>query len=346
MFIGILTSFLWPRFGINRAFILLKNIPERVQLLLLSLHYFPLLIFPLLLGIKAKLSRLWLGIFTGAIFLFLLHFDIFPIGNVLYIEGLYSKSDFRSDFSFFDNIFFKSGFSLIVAYSISKLILFAVSKSKTIAGSVSKYFDAVDLFLILNIVFNFLVLFISSDFYDRYLLPAFVSFFILIIKRLQHRFDVTRYTVLGLIVLIFITLSLPLEFSARTSLMWKQARALTEKTGLIKQIDLNDTYTKFNTMVKLNDYSGKDLPGEFEKKCFVQKYTAESTSPFWQKAEKFEETLDSKFHIRRKPYKSLKKTNLSRASKNEDKFIFNEEYPSVIFNLVGKRAYVASWCRE
>lgn len=344
--IGILVSLLWPRFGVNRSFILLKQVLERIQLLLLSLHYYPLFVFPLLLWIKAKFSSFWLGIITGLIFLFLLNFDIFPVGNILYVEGLYSKSDFRSNFSFFDNIFFKSGFSVIVAYSISKLILFAVSIFKANGSSLFKYFDAVDLFLILNIVFNFAVLLISSDFYDRYLLPTFISFFILIVKRLQYRFNLNVFAIVGLILFIFVTLVLQWEFSQRTLLMWKQARALTEKTGLVKQLDLNDTYTKYMTMVKMNDYSGKDLPGEFEKKCFVQKYTTESTSPFWQKAEQFEQKLDNKFHIRRKPFKSLKKTNLSRASKNEDKFIFNEEYSSLIFNLVGKKSYVASWCRD
>lgn len=346
MLFGILTSFLWPRFGVNRAFILLKNIPERIQLVLLSLHYSPLFIFPLLLGLKAKFFRIWLGIITGAVFLFLLNFDIFPVGNILYIEGLYSKSDFRSNFSLFDNIFFKAGLSLIIAYSISRLVIFVISKYKTIAGSISKYFDSVDILLILNVVLNFGVLLLSSDYYDRYLLPAFVCFFILIVKRLQHRFNVNFLTILGVAIFIFVTVALQWDYSQKTSLMWKQARALTDKTGLVKQIDVSDTYTKYSTMIKMNDYSGKDLPGEFDKKCFVQRYSGEMASPFWNTVEQFEEKLDNKLHIRRKPYKSLKKTSLSRASKNTDKFIFNEEYSSVMYNLIGKKVYVASWCRD
>jgi len=95
------------------------------------------------------------------------------MGNVLYIEELYAKSDFRSNFSLFDNIFLKSGLALVWGFGFAKLLLYVLSKIKGVVrlGNFSKP----EIFLLSSAALNFGVLFLSSDMYDRYLLP--LSFF-------------------------------------------------------------------------------------------------------------------------------------------------------------------------
>ena len=344
---GLLISFYWPRFGSNRAFILSEDLGPRLKNMLLSLHYFPLFLFPLFAGLKVKLfENKFRGVVSFLLFAllvrFLYVFDFYPVGNVFYIEEIYTKSDFRSTFSLFDNIFFKSFFAVLTAYCITKFLVFMGLKVK--AFKYAYCFSATDTFLFILGSLNFLVLIVSSDFYDRYLVPSFVCFFLLFIKNFANEVNIDKRSVFCLVLIAFIVFTLQWEFSSKSRLMWKQAWALSEKTGLVTQISLNDTYINYIITQKQNDFTGLIERTSFEKKCFVQDYSLESESKLLMATQNLEEYIDANVLEKKKPYLVNKKEDQPRAKKHLDALIFNQEYFSFLLNTVGKRAFVASWC--
>jgi len=225
VFLGVIIPVLWPDYGSNRMFIFPEQVLGRIKMWLLSWHYLPLFIFPLLLGLKVKIKNItekavYIVVFATITF-FLYHFDIFPAGNVLYLEGLHTKSDFRSNFSLFDNIFFKLGFSTLVAFAISRLTLFV----KRIIGEKNLKWDRSDMFLLSLGFMNCFVLLISSDFYDRYLLPSFVCFFLLFLKKFSNSVQITKKVLFATAILIFISVVLQWEFSTKNRIKWQQVEA-------------------------------------------------------------------------------------------------------------------------
>jgi hypothetical protein len=345
---GYLISSSWPRFGANGMFILAEFLAKRRHYMLLSLHYFPLFVFPLFFGIAQikGFSRAQLvlgGLISFVLGIFLYKYDFFPAGNVLYLEKLYTKSHFRSNFSIFDNIFFKVFFAGLISAALSLGILGIVPKISLRKLKV----ESIDLFLLFLGVGNFLILIIASDYYDRYFIPSFVCFLIFLVRRINNDFKFTRAVSLGLLLWIFISVSLQWEYHAQNKIKWSQVAKLSELTGLVTQIELNDTFVRYATTQRAQDYTGlASTQGAFTKKCFVQDYTLDSASVILNQLQEFEEFINDNIIARSKPYKVKKKKGLSRAKNNMDKFIFNDEYFSPLYNLVGKRSYVASWCLE
>jgi len=330
---------LWPTYGNNRALILLENTRGRINLILLSIHYLPLFIFPLFYTLRAFLRRnlLLSAILFTLIALFLYRTDVFPVGNVLYLEDLYSKSDFRSNFSIFDNILFKITFISLISLSFVKVLLYIKAHFKSIK------LDEIDRFLILTTLLNYGILFVSSDFYDRYLLPSFTGFFILFLKKTVD-IKLNNAVILTSVLLIFISVTLQWEHISQSKLKWNQASMLSGKTGLYRQIDLNDTYTNYIITKIENDYTGLITRRSFEKRCFVQQYTTDSTKTIFVGIKKFDDYILSNFITNKKPLGVKKNTEIPRIKNNLDKLTYNQEYFSLLYNLVGKRAYVGSWC--
>ncbi|OGC46735.1 hypothetical protein A3F07_03685 [candidate division WWE3 bacterium RIFCSPHIGHO2_12_FULL_38_15] len=349
---SLLITLLWPRFNENRKLILNEQLITRIKFILLSLHYFPLFIFPVLAGLNIKiLDNKFITVILIPIFIFILiylyNFDIYPVGNVFYLEELYSKSDFRSAFSLFDNILFKSLFVTLTAFCITKFIVFFLERIRRYKSNLSiKNMNSVNQFLIILGVSNFIILLFSSDYYDRYLIPSFICLFILIIRNFAAEIKINKLSIFCLIMAIFIVIFLQWEFSAKNRLMWDQARKLSEKTGYFSQISLNDTYTNYIITKKENDFTGLIERKSFEKKCYVQDYSVESDSNLFMSILNLEDYIDVNILEKKKPYLVNKKEGFPKVKKHLDNLIYNQEYFSFLFNFVGKRAFVASWCNE
>lgn len=344
--LGILIPLLWPAYGSNRLLLLVEQIPERARLWLLSWHYYPLFIFPLLLGLKVKVDKAVdkvMFLVLAAIFtVFLYHFDIFPLGNVLYIEDLYTKSDFRSNFSLFDNIFFKLGLSVLVSLAMARLAMFFVQviRSKKLS------WESGDMFLLLLGLMNCGVLLISSDLYDRYLLPGVAVFWLLLMKKFSDQIEVNKKVILTTALMIFVSVALQWEFSTKNRVKWQQVRELSRATGYVTQIELNDTYIDHIVTQQKNDFTGLiERKGSYDKVCFVQEYTLDGDGVWLQKAQDLEDLIDKRLIEKKKPYQVSKK-NISRAKNNLGRLMYNERYFSFLYDLVGKQAYVGSWCVE
>lgn len=337
--LGLAMPVFWPDYGSNRMFILSEELLWRFKQWFLSIYYFPLFMFPLLFGLKTKQKKVLFAILLVIFSAIVYYLDIFSIGNVLYIENLHTKSDFKSNFSLFDNMFFKLGLATLIGYAFSKIVIFFKEK----IGDRKCSLDKIDVFLIVFALLNFGILLISSDFYDRYLLPVFICFLLLFIKKYGSYIKVNWQIMVSTGLLIFISIVLQWEFSTKTRVKWNQARAITEKTGYYKQIDLDDTYRNYTATVKENDYTGMVDTKVFDKECYVQEYTVDTDSKLLMYVQAWEDKIDKKFIKKTRPM-NVNKKEIPRVKNNLDKLIYNQEYFSFLYTLVGKKAYVGSWC--
>lgn len=322
----------WPRFGVNRAHILFEGpiILERLKLMFMSLAYFPIFAFPAIFAVKHK-KNLALLVLASVFAVGIFTFDVFPVGNVLYIEKLYTKSNFRTNFSLFDNIYFKTFISAVFSYAISKFIFLVKEKKFKLKET--------EMFLVLSGILNFAALLISSDFYDRYLLPSFLFFLILFAHYFSKKIVSDRKVIFSAALLGIISIFLTWDYSVTNDLKWRHAGMLRRTKGLVSQVDLNNTYTAYAKTRKAEDFTGQIDTKSFEKTCFIQDYTLDSNSQLMARLEDFQE----RFIDNPKPYNSKKKQT-PRVKNNLDKLLYNEQYYSPLYSLVGKKSYVGTWC--
>jgi len=85
--------------------------------------------------------------------------------------------------------------------------------------------------------------------------------------------------------------------------------------------------------------------GAHDKECYVQEYTLDTDCKVLKAAQNLEDFIDKKLIKNKKPYNVLKKS-IPRAKNNLDKMVYNQRYFSFLYDLVGKEAYVGSWCLE
>jgi len=173
--LSIAVAFFWPRFGANKRFLETEDFAGRLQTFLYVPQYLLIFLSPVFLGIRGQLNGLWRKavVFVIAVPVAYLLFktDLFPMGNMLYIEELYAKSDFRANFSLFDNIFTKLFLAFVWGLGFSKILFYLLPRFRKIAdrGNLRKP----EVFILFAAALNFGVLLFSSDMYDRYLLPGF-----------------------------------------------------------------------------------------------------------------------------------------------------------------------------
>ncbi|OGC47651.1 hypothetical protein A2886_02615 [candidate division WWE3 bacterium RIFCSPHIGHO2_01_FULL_42_13] len=343
---------LWPRYldeGVSNSFTgLLSNLISSEQIygrltkMLWSLPYFVFFMMPLVFFSKKKqhLSA-WVGVLGLAVVLALatqlFKLDIFPVGSVFYIEGLHVKSDFRSNFHIFNNVIFKEFLAVLISLAAVRLTLLFKFKPKLNSQS---------LFLLLNFLGSFAVLFFGNDFYDRYLLPAFLSLLLFVVYYFRDVIEFqTKFQWAALILIIVISVLHQHEFISHTRLRWQQAMLIQQETGIVNGIYVDGTYGKYFNALSEDDYKGEvsgESAGEYE--CYVQEYTMDTNSiafHFGQWADKTSQRLIENPDI----YEAKRSTELPKIKNNLDKLIHNESYFSLESYLVGKEAWVGSWCK-
>lgn len=317
-----------------------KYIGKKLKFMLFSLPYFSFFIFPFLVSIKTNISKwFWLLIIplSFALSWQIFKLDLFPVGSVFYIEELYSKSNYRFNLSLFNNIPLKLFISFIIGYSLIKLL----SLLFTIKTKLKKE-DLPQMFLTLVMLGAFFINFFANDYYDRYLVPSIFSFIMLFIvwKKdflLERRFLIS----LGVFILVFISFVLQFEYFQQTKLRWKQANYLQEKTGLVSGIFVDGVYAKYSNAKKEGDYTGAVVRGgSTEYYCYVIKNT---DGKGFKLLGFIEEKLEKRIGNPR-IYDSRKPEGIPSIDKHMDELIMYDEYFSPLYSIIGKRAFVGSWC--
>ena len=346
----LLIYFTWPSVGlsISGKIISPSIFISRIGLFLCIPIYFIFFSLPLILSIKDKfvLKTSYLTILITILISFLIYkYDIFPIGNVFYVEDLLSKTGFRTNFSLYDNVLFKVVLSFFISFALIKLISLVYAYSTKCIGFL-KRLTSVYLFLVLCFLGFLIASLLGNDFYDRYLITAFYFFIILlcIFVNSLHKLNVKKLYVITAL-FIFFSFSLQYEFFNVTRERWAQAIKLQEITGLKTGIKVNNEYLRLNHTDKesfTNNDNGR--PVGIEYKCFVQDYTMETNSRlsmFMQRIDNF-----TMAYIRNPKIYDYKKENLPNIKKSISKLIINKEIKSPIYNLVGKKEFVGSWCLD
>lgn len=266
-------------------------------------------------------------------------FDVFPIGSVLYLEGLHLKSWSFQNLSVFDNVFTKALVSLVSSYIAVYFLEFAITSRKKL--------NITGVFLVITALLNFLILLFSSAFYDRYILPGFISFLIFFfVSHSTKKFD-PRTPILGIVSTIFfvlISVSLQYNFFTTTRLSWSQAGRLSEKYNISSDIFVLGLYGRYTHAVKNDDFIGYDKFPSGRYLCYVQPYTMDSERSFLLKNFQRVHDLIEKKIGNPSIYGGRKSGSLPRVKNHLNALEFNQEYWSPLYNPIGKRAYVGSFC--
>jgi 4-amino-4-deoxy-L-arabinose transferase-like glycosyltransferase len=357
-FLGVffLTYILWPRFSdesIITQQIYMQGLYGKISNILLGMPLVILIFSPFILNIAfsyiKKVKPFYLLIFLvlsliTAYNVFL--YDLFPLGNILYIEKLYAKSGFRSNLSIFDNVLFKSVVSLRIGVSAAFVLVLLLAKWCKIKDYVQKLFIKVktkELFLVLTTLGMFIILLFPKDTYDRYFLPFIVSLTLLLIIK-TRTFKIYKFSYFLIFTLFLLSAILNYQYMTIQRIKYRQAGQLTELTGLVKQIEVDDTYLKYMYSLEINDSTGLkgSKPEHLDYVCYVRDYTLNTDRSVFKLVDSAEEFL-KKFTDNPKIYQR-KNIPTNRIKNNLDKLVINDEYFSPIYSIIGKRAFVGSWC--
>lgn len=327
-----LIAFYWPRFGDKSPIIELAYLSSRLKTIIGVLPYLSYFLLPLLLTQFTKLSRnvkLLILLVALIIVKFVYTYDLFPLGSVFYIEELHAKTGFRSNLSLFDNV----GFKIILSY------LMSVGIGTLIYELIHTKFSWLLTFTFLGM---FATLLVSTDLYDRYLLPSFIPLLLLFLPRLPK---VTRITLVLTVAFLLVSVFLTYDYFIIRQLKWDQATHLQEATGLKTGIFLDGTYTKFTRAKDKVDYTGliKTMPNGLIYTCFVQDYTLDTASPVLSFITTVEELAERRLD-NPKIHNRKKLEGIPRIKKHLDDLLYNKEYFSPLYNLIGKKAFVGSFC--
>src|SRR3989344_5269618 len=350
LLIFLVIYFTWPSvgLGISSKIISPSIFISRIGLFLYIPIYFVFFSLPLILSIKNGfvLRTRFLTILVAILISFFVYkYDIFPIGNVFYVEDLLSKTGFRTNFSLYDNVLFKVVLSFFISFAFIKLISLVYAHSMKDIGFF-KRLTSVYLFLVLCFLGFLITSLLGNDFYDRYLITAFYFFIILlcIFVSSLHKLNVKKLYVITAL-FIFFSFSLQYEFFNVTREKWAQAFKLQEITGLKTGIKVNNEYLRLNHTDKESfTNNDNDKPVGIEYKCFIQDYAMETNS----RLSMFMQSIDNftMAYIRNPKIYDYKKENLPNIKKSISKLIINKEIKSPIYNLVGKKEFVGSWCLD
>lgn len=359
------------RFG---GLILPEDFRARIFTLWWVLPYLGFFTLPLLPALLNKLNKkLWLVVIPLGAYLAYLFYtnDVFPMGNIYYLEGLYTKSNFRINLSLLDNLPLKLFLSIFNAYYVVVLLAYLLKNLLS-----RRSYNPTSVFLLLNFLLLLSFVLYSSDYYERYLLPSFIplmllaSIFILEDNKIAtsasfkdmlsgvqfirvHYFigledKIRRFRTLVSILLlgliIFSTVSLNHEYMTQSRIRYSLADKLAEETGLLTEIQTYGPYGKYQKLLRSGDYSGienTNVSGNY--KCFVQKYTLDTGSKILYVVGFVNNWFSNTFGEYKVPG-AKKDREIPRVKNNIEKLMYEEEYYSILYNPVGKRAFVGAWC--
>lgn len=268
--------------------------------------------------------------------------DVFPIGTVFYVEGFYIKSNFRNNFSLFDNVLYKAFVSLLISFSTTYLVVLSYKHLINVRNKIKYSFN--NLFMLFVMLGLLSSSFLGNDFYERYLLPFFIIFIIIVISS----FDVINLNK-GFFILLFLILShmtiIQRDFNMHTNLRWLQGKRMMVDTGYVSGLYVDGVFSKYSYAISNDDYTGRYgyTSRGTTYRCFVSKYTLDTDSKVLNFLQGFDNFLQ-KYTKNPKIFDSKKIHGLSRPKNNLDNLMYNSEYSSLLYNLVGKKAYVGSWC--
>ena len=291
-------------------------------------------------------------LFSLIMFSSIYYLNIFPLGNTVYVEGFYAKSDYYPDLNLFDNVVFKLLISFYISLSLTTLavFLFSFSRSNLLKPL---YRSAEAILVVLLLLGTFFSVAIIPEFFDRY----FINFFILLIiyggfmilKSLQISGKFIHATTL--LPLIIFSVFLAQDYYAATTEKVRQADLIKNDRGLKTKVFVNGAYTRWEYVGNKSNfpYVQSPIPPGLKYECFVESYSKSDNN------HNLLYLLLNRLANSRKvqnvfpPVKIVDAKSTAgvvRIEQYKKHIVINKEYPSLIFNLMGKEAYVGSFCLD
>ncbi len=243
----------------DKFFVLWKEIPY-VSLILSPFVFF-------LLKNTNKISKILITILSLILAIFLFHENIFSIGNVLYLEGLYARGYPILREHLINNLVIK----FILAFSFSIIFILAFN---FVVKNISNFKSNKTVLLILFTCFVYLSsIFLAGVLYDRYFIYFelfFLIFFVSILNILKINLDRTTLFITSWYVIFSIFYSI--DFHQDLKIKWKFANEISsERSVKLDEIFIQETFLKYAYIEKIKDYSGmyKIKPDYPEYKCYV-----------------------------------------------------------------------------
>ncbi len=368
LFIGTI-AILWPKYSsaiepksisINLFFAPPKEIISKIFSadILIYVSYF---LMPISFSSTGKLNKktlLFIILIALPISHFIFYKNVFTIGNLLYLEGLQARLRASIRESVFNNILFKIflsylislSFTIIVTVTVSSVIRCLILKKKTIIEFI-KNKDNLLLLCLVTAGF-FLIVIVTEAHFDRYFINFFLFLTIIGILYLKKSYiDISPYSFIACILMSLITYGLVFDYHAENKLKWSLANKISEESG-IKRYDIfiDQVYASTVQMEETNNFKGMypARPQNYRPFCFIQEYSIQNESNFIYKFIKFinNKSITHKYF----KFESMDIDPWNREKRNkydtEDVLLYDEEYITPIYNLIGKKMYVRAFCTK
>ena len=247
------------------------------------------------LKLKESLPLILVGFLIATI---LYRFDIFPIGNVIYIERLFSKTDYISVMTLFDNKVFKVALSVLLGINFSFLLYKTIKSTKVYQGLIYNPFTLVYASLC---ILMFIVAFVAQGSFERY----FANFFVLttIFYFINNTRDDLSWKAFlpAFSILWIISTFLVWDFFSSEGLKWKLAEKIQPQISDTENIHLSPTYLRFSHSTKQKDpYKLQVNRREKNFRCQIQRLYRGGDSDFYKTLSSIEKSKQIRKYLKAK----------------------------------------------
>jgi hypothetical protein len=297
--------------------------------------------FILSLRIISKKSKLISAILAFLIAIPIFSIDIFDLKNIFHIECLYCETQFTHSTSLFDNLYFKFALSIILGYLISTVL---ISLYQAKIWKKVNFTTNISPELIISLGMFGVIYFVDS-FYERYFLNFAIFFIIYLATKLDLKITFSKFSLIIPSLFLLIVVFLNIDFYRSISVRWKLSDNLKNMTGLEGEIFTVGSFYRFTKAQSLSpkDYKSSTYRGGY--KCYVIRHVSGENNILtkWIGNNK----IPKLGYIDNPTFSNTGlKIKIPKDTFYLQKVIQIEEYNSPIFNLIGRKTYILSFCED
>ncbi|MBU0534874.1 glycosyltransferase family 39 protein [Patescibacteria group bacterium] len=325
------------------------------------LPYIGYLLLPFTASLFLK-QRNYIKIFTLAIALPMSYeffkIDVFKLRNLFYLEGFYARLMVNIRENLFNNTLFKLFLSYLISVSLLAIAFYLIDKligkikdTKNKGVAVAKANINFHKLTLLLLILGFYVIAVVTDrVFDRYLVNFFIILLIYVATSAQERgFSIHWTTILMTAFICVVTFFLSFHHYRELQLKWKFADKLMAMGVGKYQIFIDNVYARTAYMELINNYDGRYAakPENYDPICFVQEYVKQQSNAL----NSLIVYVNNRAFVRKYfANPTVLNAGLLKERSNHfdstDILMIDEEYPSPVYNLLGKRTFVRAFCTE
>jgi hypothetical protein len=319
-----------------------KDFLEKFNQFIKYFVYISFYLAPIIFSIKFKGK--YFGIFGAILSLFLaipiFKIDIFDLKNVFHLECIYCETQFKHSTSIFDNIYFKYFISFLLSFGLVSTVL------KIIEYKIWKKIklNNIDPLLLISIGMLSVIFFVDS-FYERYFINFAIFFIIYTGVTLNSYLNLNFLSIFTSFLFLMIIIFLNVDFYKSIEKKWSQSIFIKNTTGKNGEIFSTGSFFRYMNALenKPEDLKSSSYRGNY--KCYVVRYITGEENYLVQKLNN--QKLPKLGFIENPTFSNTGlQINIPKINKFSDKLIEVEEYFSPIYNILGRRTYILSFCED